>query len=165
MAQELLGPLVALAPAARKPPRRKFSPVNASQEVTTFQAARPPDRWSRRGELAGHLVGLVEGGVDGAGQAEVVGDGGERGEDGEGVGPADDVQVVDLAALFAQPQPLGEEQEVELGALGGPREVGEGAEVDVAAGRRVAPHGGVVDAGEVRGEVDLLERLAVWLCS
>ena len=32
---------------ARKPPRRKFSPVNASQEVTTFHAARPADRWSR----------------------------------------------------------------------------------------------------------------------
>ena len=31
----------------RNPPRRKFSPVNASHEVTTFQAARPPDRWSR----------------------------------------------------------------------------------------------------------------------
>ena len=29
----------------------------------------------------------------------------------------------------------------------------------MAAGRRVAPHGGVVDAGEVRGEVDLLARL------
>ena len=28
----------------RKPPRRKFSPVNASQDVTTFQAARPPER-------------------------------------------------------------------------------------------------------------------------
>ena len=75
------------------------------------------------GELAGHLVGLVEGGVDGAGQPEPVGDGGQRGEHGEGVGPADDVQVVDLAALLAQPQPLGEEQEVELGALGGLREV------------------------------------------
>ena len=35
------------ASCGRKPPRRKFSPVNASQEVTTFHAARPPDRWSR----------------------------------------------------------------------------------------------------------------------
>ena len=36
-----------LACCGRKPPRLKFSPVNASQDVTTFQAARPPDRWSR----------------------------------------------------------------------------------------------------------------------
>lgn len=113
------------------------------------------------GELAGHLVGLVEGGVDGAGQTEVFGDGGERGEDGEGVGAADDVQVVDLAALFAQSQSFGEEQEVELGTLGGAREVGEGAELDVAAGLGVAPHGGVVDAGEVRREVDLLAGLVL----
>ena len=89
-------------------------------------------------------------------EAEAVGDGGERGEHGEGVGAADDVEVVDLAALLAQPQPLGEEEEVELGPLGGLREVDERAELDVAAGRRVAPDGGVVDAGEVRGEVDLL---------
>ncbi|GDY67505.1 hypothetical protein SAV14893_068980 [Streptomyces avermitilis] len=112
------------------------------------------------GELAGHLVGLVEGGVDGAGQTEPVGDGGQRGKDREGVGPADDVQVVDLSALFAQPESLGEEQEVELGAFGGPREVREGAELDVAAGLGIAPHGGVVDAGEVGGQMDLLQRLA-----
>ena len=28
----------------RNPPRRKFSPVNASHEVTTFHAARPAER-------------------------------------------------------------------------------------------------------------------------
>ena len=98
----------------RKPPRRKFSPVNASHEVTTFQPARPAERWSSDGELAGHLVGLVEGRVDRAREAEVVGDGGECGEDREGVGAADDVQVVDQPVLLAQPQPFGEEQEVEL---------------------------------------------------
>lgn len=32
--------------SARKPPRRKFSPVKASKLVTTFHAARPPLRWS-----------------------------------------------------------------------------------------------------------------------
>lgn len=32
---------------SRQPPRRKFSPVKASEEVTTFQAARPSLRWSR----------------------------------------------------------------------------------------------------------------------
>ena len=68
------------------------------------------------------------------------------------VRPADHVQVVDLAALLAQPQPLGEEEEVELAALGGLREVHERVELDVAAGGGVAPHGGVVHAGEVRGQ-------------
>jgi hypothetical protein len=108
------------------------------------------------GELAGHLVRLVERGVDGAGQAQPVGDRGQRGQHGEGVGPADDVQIVDLAALLAQAQPFGEEQEVELGVLGDAGEAGERVELDVAARARVAPHRGVVHAGEVRGEVDLL---------
>ena len=112
----------------------------------------------QRGELAGQLVGLVEGGVDRPGQPEPVGDGGERREDGERVGPADDVEVVDQAVLLAQPQALGEEQEVELRPLRGLREVPERREVDVAPGRRVAPHRGVVHPGEVRGEVDLLLR-------
>ena len=38
------------------------------------------------GELAGHLIRLVEGGVDRAGQAEPVGDRRERGQDGKRVG-------------------------------------------------------------------------------
>ncbi len=71
-------------------------------------------------------------------------------------GRPDHVQVVDLAALLAQSQALGQEQEVELGALGGLREVREGVELDVAARLRVAPHGGVVDAREVGGQVDLV---------
>ncbi len=113
-----------------------------------------------RGELAGHLIGLVEGGVDGAGQAQALGHRGQGGEHREGVGPADHVQVVYFTALFTQPQPLREEEEVELGALGRLREVDERVEVDMAAGGRVAPHGGVVDAREVGREMDLLERLA-----
>ena len=64
----------------------------------------------------------------------LVGDRGQRGEHGEGVRPADDVEVVDLTALLAQPQALGEEEEVELRPLGGLREVDERAELDVAAG-------------------------------
>ena len=75
------------------------------------------------------------------------------------VGSADGVEVVDLAALLAQPQPLGEEEEVELAALGGLREVDERVELDLALRPRVAPHGGVVHAGEVRGEDDLLQWL------
>ena len=84
------------------------------------------------------------------------GDGGKRGQHGGGVGAADDVRVEDLARVFAKPQPLGEEHEVELAALGGARHVLEGCEVDLAAGSRIAPHRRVVDAWEMRGELDLL---------
>ena len=109
-----------------------------------------------RGELAGQLVGLVERGVERGGEADAVGDGGQRGEHGERVGPADDVEVEDPAAVLAQPQALGEEEEVELAPLGGLGEVDERGEVGLAARLRVAPHRGVVDAGEVGGEVELL---------
>jgi hypothetical protein len=108
------------------------------------------------GELAGHLVRFVERRVDRAGEAQVVGDGRQRGEDGEGIRAPDHVQVVDQPVLLAQAQALGQEQEVELAPLGGLGEAGERVELDVAAGRRVAPHGRVVHAREVRRQVDLL---------
>ena len=85
------------------------------------------------------------------------GDRGERGEHGQAVGPADGVEIVDLAALLAQPEAFGEEEEVELAPLGGLREVDERVELDLAARARVVPDGGVVHAGEVRGEDDLLQ--------
>src|SRR6202012_700257 len=47
----------------RTPPRRKFSPVNASHEVTTFQAARPPDRWSRLANCRATSYGSLKGEV------------------------------------------------------------------------------------------------------
>ena len=61
-----------------------------------------------------------------------------------------------LPAVLAQAEALGEEEEVELAPLGGLREVDERREVGLAARLRVAPHGRVVHAREVRGEVDLL---------
>ena len=64
--------------------------------------------------------------------------------------------VVDEPVLLAQPQPLDEEQEVEPGPFGRLCEVDERVELDVAARPRVAPHRRVVDAREVRREVDLL---------
>ncbi len=110
----------------------------------------------KRGELAGDLVRLVVRRLDGPGQAQVVGHRGDRREHGDRVRAADHVQVVDLAALLAQPQPFGEEEEVERAGLGGPRQVRERAELDLAARRGVAPHRVVVDAGEVGPEDHLL---------
>ena len=78
------------------------------------------------------------------------------GEHGERVGPADDVEVEDPAAVLAQTQALGQEEEVELAPLGRAGQVHERREVDLAARRRIAPDRRVVDAGEVGGEVDLL---------
>ena len=61
---------------------------------------------------------------------------GDGGEDRQRVGPPDDVEVVDPPALLAQPQALGEEEEVELAPLGGLGEVDERVELDLAAGGR-----------------------------
>ena len=130
--------------------------MNASQEVTTFHAARPCGQVVEGGELPGHVIRLVERRVDRSGQSDPAGDRGQRGEDAEGVRAADHVEVVDLTVLLAQSQTLGQEQEVELGPLGDLRETAERLEFDVAARARVAPHGGVVDAGEVGREMDLL---------
>src|SRR6201999_2426681 len=82
-------------------------------------------------------------------------------EDREGVGPADDVEVVNAAAMLPQPQPLGEEEEVEQPALGGLRQVHERVELDLAARLRVAPHRGVVDARKMRGQMNGLAVLAL----
>ena len=112
------------------------------------------------GELARDLVRLVERGIDGAGQTDPVGDGRESTQHGERIGPADHIEVVDLPALLAQAQSLCEKQEVEFCPLGGLREMHERAEFDVAAGLRITPHRGVVDTRKVRGQVDLLQRLA-----
>ncbi len=141
--------------------------VTAAAEVLAGEGVRGGDHvpggaaageMVQRGEAAGQFVRLVEGGVDGRGQPQVGGDGGERAQHGDRLGPAQHVQVVDPALDLAQPQALGEEEEVEPAALGGGGEVAEGLEGDLAAGGRIGPHRGVVDAGEVRGEVDLLER-------
>ena len=155
--QERAGPLVALvlrqvAAATEVLPGER---VPGGHHVPGGPAA---GQVVQAGELPGHLVGLVERGVDRPGQPQPVGDRGQRGQHGERVRPADHVQVVDLTALLAQPQPLGQEQEVELGPLRRLGQVHERAELDVAAGPRVAPHRRVVHAGEVRGQVDLLGR-------
>src|SRR5437867_1465159 len=84
------------------------------------------------------------------------GDGGQGGEDGQPVRPADDVEVVDLTALLAEAQALGEKEEVEPAPLGGPGQVGERREGDLAPGLRVAPYGVVVHAREVSRQDDLL---------
>ncbi|NCL72685.1 hypothetical protein AIIKEEIJ_00120 [Rhodococcus sp. YH1] len=108
------------------------------------------------GELLGQFVRLVEGGVDRAREPEVGRRTGEGLENRKGVGPADDVEIVDAAAVFAQPQSLGQEEEVEQSAFCGPGQVQEGLEVDLALRFGIRPHGRVVDAREVRGQMDLL---------
>ena len=62
---------------------------------------------------------------------------------------------MDAAEVLAQPQPLGEEEEVEQALLGGVGQVPERGEVDLAAGVGLGPDRGVVHAREVRGEVHL----------
>jgi hypothetical protein len=91
------------------------------------------------GELPCHFEWFVERGVDGAGQAQPVGDGSQRSEDGEGVGTADHIQIVDAAAVLAQSQTLGEEEEVEQSALRRSREMNERVELDLTARIRVRP--------------------------
>ena len=154
-AQECPRPLVAVAlrEVAAAPEVLPGEGIPAGDDVPGRAAA---GQVIKRRELAGHLVGLVERRVDGPGQAEVLGHRGKSGQDGKRVRAPDDVQVVDLAVLLAQPQPLGQEHEVELAALGGLGEAAERVELDVAARGRVTPHGRVVHAGEVRGEMDLL---------
>ena len=113
------------------------------------------------GELPCHFKWFVERGIDGACQPQSVGDAGERGEDGEGVGAADHVKVVDAATVLPQPQALGEEEEVEKAALRRLREVRERVELDLAARLRIRPHRGVVDTREVRGQMNGFAVLAL----
>jgi len=84
-------------------------------------------------ELPCHFVWFVERRVDRAGKAEAVGDRRKRGQHGERVGAPHDVEVVDPAPVLPQPQALGEEKEVEQPPLGGPRQMDERLELDLAA--------------------------------
>ncbi len=86
----------------------------------------------------------------------MLGDAGEGGEDRQGVRTAHHVEVVDQLPVLAQPQALGQEEEVELGVLRRAGEVDEGLHRHLAAGAGIGPDGVVVHAGEVGGEDDLL---------
>src|SRR3954453_1654142 len=154
---ELLGPLVAVG-VVEKATALEVLAGERVRRRDDVPAGPTVGQMVERGELPCHLEGFVECGVDGACQAEVVGDGGERRQHSEGVGPADDVEIGDAAAVLTQPQTFGEEEEVEQTTLRGAGHVHERVELDLAARLRVRPHRGVVDAGEVGGEVN---RLAV----
>lgn len=92
---------------------------------------RPPAaEMVQGGQSAGEFERLVERGVGRGGQPQALGHRGERVEDGERLGAAGHVQVMDTALVFARPRPLGEEEEVEQPAFGGPGEVLEGGELD-----------------------------------
>src|SRR5690606_13595000 len=110
----------------------------------------------QRGQPPGQLIRFVEGGVDGGGQADPLGHRGQGAEHGERLGPADHVEVVDAALVLAQPQALGEEEEVERAAFGRPGQMDERGEVDLAAGAGIGPDRGVVHPGEVGGQMDPL---------
>ncbi len=106
-------------------------------------------------ELARQVGGLVVGRVLGGDQADVAGDPRQRGQLGDGVGAARDVEFQDGAVLFAQAQSFAEEERVEQSALGGLRELAEGLEIDLRAAGRVGPDRGVVHALEEDAEMDL----------
>ena len=155
--EELPRPLVALgkgqmvAPpeigAGERPGRRHHVP------------ARPAARQDvERRQLARQRIGLVEGGRQRADQPDMAGDGGQRGQDRQGVRAAGHVEIVEAALLLAHPQAFGQEDEVEPAALHRLGEVPERGEGDLAARRRIAPDGEIVHAGELRPEDDLLLR-------
>jgi hypothetical protein len=154
---ELAGPLVPKA-VVQETAAPEVLPEERPGRGDHVPGCPPAGQMVQGGELAGQFVRLVEGGVEGPGQAEPFGHRGQGGQHGQGVRAADHVQVVDEATLFAEPQALGQEEEVEQAAFGGPGQVLEGAEVDLTAGPRVAPHGRVVHAREVRAEDDLLRQ-------
>ena len=134
--------------------------MNASDEVTMFQPARPSDRWSSVANCLATSKGSLNVVLMVPVRPSRSVTRGQRGQHGEGVGPADHVEVVDAAAVLAQPQALGEEEEVEQSTLGGAGQVHERVELDLAARLRIGPHRGVVDPGKVRGQVNRLAVLA-----
>ncbi|EUA26833.1 xenobiotic compound monooxygenase, DszA family, A subunit domain protein [Mycobacterium intracellulare] len=154
-ADELLGPVVSVG-VGEESAAAEVLPGERVGGGDHVPRRTPVGQVVQRRELPCHLEGFVEGGVDGAGQAESVGHRGERGQHGERVGTADDVEIVDFAAVLAQPQPLGKEEEVEQPPLGGLGKVHKRFERDLAARARIRPHRRVVHPGEVGAQVYLL---------
>ena len=107
------------------------------------------------GEAAGQVGRLVVRGVGGRHEPDVGGDGGERGELGDRLGAAGDVEVVDEAVDLAQPQPLAEEEGVEQAPLGGLGDLAVGLGRDLRAAVGLGPDRPVVDALEEHAEVQL----------
>ena len=108
--------------------------------VGPFHPARPSDRWSRVANCRATSNGslkvfewFVEGGIDGAGEPDVIGDSGKRRKDGKRVRPAHHVQVMNAAEVLTQLHACGEEEEVEQAALGGAGQVHERLELHLTA--------------------------------
>ena len=137
---ELLGPLVAIG-VVEEPSAAEILAGERVRRGHHVPAGAAIGQVVEGGELSCHFERFVEGRVDGPGQAETVGDRGQCGEHGERVGPADDIEVVDASAVFAQPQAFSEEEEVEQAPLGGLGQVDERVELDLAArfGARTRP--------------------------
>ena len=117
----------------QEPPRRKFSPVNASDEVTMFQAARPSERWSRVANCLATSKGSLK-------VVLMV-----PARPSRSVTAASAARTVKVSGLpttsrsWMRPRcsrsrkPIGEEEEVEQAAFGGAREVDERVELELAA--------------------------------
>lgn len=119
------------------------------------------------GEPPGHLGRLVEGRVGRPDQAEVLGHCGQAGQHGERVRSPEhvdvqvelEIEVTGQGRLLGQPQPVGEQEEVEPSSLRGAGQAGERVEAGAVAGGRVAPSR-VVHAGRPDGKTDLFHALA-----
>ena len=94
----------------------------------------------------GQVGWVVVGGVLGGNQANPVGHGGQRRQQGLCVGPAGNVKVVDLSEMFAQTQSFTQEEGGEDPAFRGLDEPAEGFEVRLRARLRGFPDGSGVDA-------------------
>src|SRR5699024_3162473 len=106
-------------------------------------------------QATGAVDGGVVGGVLGGAQADVLGDAGERREQGLCSGPTGHVQLEGDPAVLPQPQPLPEEERGELPALGGADQRLEGLPRHLVAAGGQAPDGRGVHALEERAEGEL----------
>src|SRR5699024_7639513 len=153
--EDLGGPLVALL-ARQVAPAAEVGAVEGVGRRDDVPPGASLGEVVEARELAGQLVGLVEGRVDRGEQPEVRRRPGEGGLEREDVGASGDVVLVEAALALAHAQPLGLEEEVEAPTLGGAYVVEEGVDGDLRPRARVGPDRVVVDPREVGAEVDLL---------
>jgi hypothetical protein len=84
-----------------------------------FHAAPAAREKVQAGQPVGQVCGIVVGGVLGGHQSDVGGHCGKGCERRLRVGPSGDVELVDLAQVFAEPQPFAQEESREEAAFCG----------------------------------------------